>query len=216
MGLIGFVAELLVLGCICCGVAANLYVVLTCEMLELRNGGKIGPWRAQIGRDAECEVWNKADADEVTDWLLNMARATSMMGLCFGGIFAICLLFHQCLFPLPCGQKLMDISASGVQISLALTWAITWSDVCDDFGGCSRGDGAYALMACHAFYLGASIFNRCMREPRYKRREERREEESKHQPSFEMQQNSDPQVRSSFDDDQYEKRNALPYEEQYH
>jgi hypothetical protein len=99
-----------------------------------------------------------------------------MMGLCFGGIFALCFLFNQCLFPLPCGQKLMDISSTGVQVSLSLVWAITWSDVCDDFGGCEWGDGATALIVTQAMYFGASIFSRCMREPRYKRRAERRDD----------------------------------------
>ena len=211
--LVGFVAELLTLGCVGCALAANLYVVLTCEMLELRFGGKIGPWRAQLPQ-GDCEVWSKADTD-ADDWLLNMARATSMMGLCFGGIFAVFLLFQQCLFPLPCGQRLMDLSATGVQISLALTWAITWSDVCDTFGGCSWGDGAIALLICQGLYFGAGIFNRCMREPRYKRHEERRDDPPtpRKQASEEIE---TPRVRSSFDEDrEYEKNHALPYEEQY-
>lgn len=142
-------------------------------MLKLGlGGGKIGPWRAQITRNADCEVWHKADTD-ADDWKLNMARACSMMGLCFGGIFALFFFFNQCLFPLPCGQKLMDVSSTGIQISLSLVWAITWSDVCDDLGGCSWGDGATALIITQAMYFGAGIFSRCMREPRYKRRAER-------------------------------------------
>ena len=45
--------------------------------------------------------------------------------------------------------------------------------------GCSWGDGAAALLLSHIFYLIASIFARCMRDPRYKRRQEEDGEDKK-------------------------------------
>lgn len=172
MGLIGFVAEIIVLGCLAGGLACNIYVVTSCNMLELGGGiGNIGPWRLEIrGQTDGCEGWDKADANW-DDALVNMARACSMMALCFGGIFSFFFFFIQCLCPLPCGQKLMDIAGTGCNISLALIWFMIRSDICDELR-CSWGSGATALLVNHVFYLGASIFTRCMREPRYKRRKD--------------------------------------------
>ena len=170
MGLIGFIAELAVLGCIAAGIAANAAVVGTCEMLQLgRNAGYIGPWRADI-EGSGCQAWYKEDSD-LDDWLINMARACSMMALIFGIILAIFGFFNQCLCPLPCTQRVLDLSGLGVQVGLILTWPMIRSDVCEEFGGCSWGSGATSLMLSQLFYLIASLFTRCMREPRYKRRQ---------------------------------------------
>lgn len=171
MGLIGFIAELAVLGSIAAGIAANAAVVGTCEMLELgRNAGYIGPWRADI-EGSGCQGWDKDDTD-MNDWLVNMARACSMMALVFGCILAVFAFFNQCLCPLPCTQRILDLCGLGVQVGLSLTWPMIRSDVCDEFGGCSWGNGATALLFSQLFYLAASVFTRCMREPRYKRRQD--------------------------------------------
>ena len=159
MGLIGFLAELIVVGCIGGGLACTGYVVASCNMLELGRGiGEIGPWRADIARgDFQtdgCEGWDKADSD---DKMVNMARACSMMALCFGCIFAFFFLINQWFCAIPLGQKLMDISATGGSISLALIWFIARADVCDDFG-CSWGSGATALMCKHEIALDI-LFN---------------------------------------------------------
>ena len=178
MGLIGFLAELAVLGCIAAGIAANAAVVGTCEMLKLgRNAGYIGPWRADI-EGSGCQAWDKDDTD-LNDWRINMARACCMMALIFGIILAVYGFFHQCLCPLPCSQKILDLSGLGVQIGLLLTWPMIRSDVCDEFGGCSWGSGSTWLVFAQIFYFIASIFTRCMREPRYQRR---RNEEEKEEP----------------------------------
>ena len=63
-----------------------------------------------------------------------------------------------------------------VQISLALTWPMIRSSVCDLYG-CSWGGGATALLLAQLFFFFASVFTRCMREPRYVRVKKRREEE---------------------------------------
>ncbi|CAB9496201.1 expressed unknown protein [Seminavis robusta] len=186
MGLIGLIAELAVLGSIAAGIAANAAVVGTCKMLELRNGaGNIGPWRADIDGSG-CQGWNKDETDQ-DDWILNMARACSVMALIFGCILAVFGFFNQCLCPLPCSQKILDLSGVGVQIGLALTWPMIRSSVCDNHGGCRWGDDAAALLLSQIFYLAASIFNRCMREPRYKRRQEERQEEP--EPEKDLEQN---------------------------
>jgi hypothetical protein len=174
MGLVGLVAELAVLASIAAGIAANSAVVGGCKMLKLRDGGSISPWRANIDGSG-CQSWEKDDTD-LDDWIINMARACCVMALVFGAILAVFAFFNQCLLPLPCTQKILDLSGLGVQISLALTWPMIRSDVCDSFGGCSWGDDATALLLSQIFYLIASIFARCMREPRYKRRQEKAEE----------------------------------------
>ena len=99
---------------------------LGCDMLELRNGS-IGPWRADIDGSG-CVGWDKTA--EGTDWLLNMARVCSMMGLILGCILTFFGFFKQCLCPLPCSQIIMDISGVALQISLALVWPMIRSDVC--------------------------------------------------------------------------------------
>lgn len=101
-----------------------------------------------------------------------------MMALVFGCILTFFGFFNQCLCPLPCGQRLMDISGVGVQLSLALTWPMIRSSVCDENGGCRWGDGATALLLAQLFFFFASVFSRCMREPRYERRKEDKEEKS--------------------------------------
>ena len=101
-----------------------------------------------------------------------------MMALIFGCSLTFFGFFNQCLCPLPCGQRLMDISGVGVQLSLALTWPMIRSSVCDENGGCRWGDGATALLLAQLFFFFASVFSRCMREPRYERRKEDKEEKS--------------------------------------
>mmetsp|Transcript_51476 Transcript_51476/g.95266 ORF Transcript_51476/g.95266 Transcript_51476/m.95266 type:complete len:235 (-) Transcript_51476:328-1032(-) len=175
MGFIGFIAEILVLGGVGCGIAANIAVVTTCDVLVLGgNNGKIGPWRADY-RGSGCQTWHKEETT-MDDWILNMARACSMMALCFACIFLFFLLFKQCLCPLPCSQPIMDITGTLTNISLALVWPIIRSSVCDRYG-CSWGGGYTALLLTQIFYLVASVFTRCMREPRYERRKEEREQE---------------------------------------
>lgn len=51
------------------------------------------------------------------------------------------------------------------------------SDVCMSNGGCRWGDGAWALLLAQIFFFVASIFSRCMREPRHERRKEQKRKE---------------------------------------
>ena len=122
-------------------------------------------------------AWDKDDTD-ANDWLINMARACSMMALILGIVLAVYGFFNQCLCPLPCHQKIMDLSGLGIQVGLILTWPMIHSSVCDEFGGCSWASGSTALVFTHIFYFSASVFSRCMREPRYRRRQEEKEDET--------------------------------------
>ena len=58
--------------------------------------------------------------------------------------------------------------------------AIAGPHVADDtfFGVCRWGDGATALLLAQLFFFFASVSSRCMREPRYERRKEDKEEKS--------------------------------------
>jgi len=174
MGLIGFIFEVLVLGFMAAGIASNAAVVGMCDMLEIGGDVSIGPWRADIGGSG-CVIWDKSA--EASDWLLNMARVCSMMGLILGCILTFFGFFKQCLCPLPCSQIIMDISGVAVQISLALVWPMIRSDVCVKYGGCRWGGGALALFLAQIFFFVASIFTRCMREPRHERRKQQRKEQ---------------------------------------
>ena len=119
----------------------------------------------------------------------------SMMALVFGCILTFFGFFNQCLCPLPCGQRLIDISGVGVQLALALTWPMIRSSVCDEYGGCSWGGGATALLLAQLFFFAASVFSRCMREPRYERRKERKEDKKEEEGEEEA-----PEEESAGDD----------------
>jgi len=175
--LVGLIFEIAVLGCLAAGIASTSAVVGTCDMLRLgRGGGTIGPWRVGINGFADgCVGWDKGELD--TDWLINMGRACSMMSLIFGCILTFFGFCKQCLLPLPIGQKLIDISGGMVQLSLALTWPMFRSSVCDKYE-CSWGGGSDALICAQLFYFFASVFSRCMREPRYERIQKRQDDKA--------------------------------------
>jgi hypothetical protein len=85
MGLIGLVAELVVLGCVVGALASNAAVIGSCNLMDFRVGrGSIGPWRVNPD-GTECVAWNKDETD-LDDWLINMARACSMMALISGAV----------------------------------------------------------------------------------------------------------------------------------
>lgn len=103
-----------------------------------------------------------------------MARVCSVMALVFGLLLVFFGFFKQCLCKLPCSQLIMDISGTGVQISLALVWPVWRSEPCKTFG-CQWGEAATFLLISQICYLGASIFSRCMRDPRYVRKQEQQQ-----------------------------------------
>lgn len=68
MGLVGLVAEIVVLGCIVGAIIANSYVVGTCDLLVLSLGkGSFGPWRLSDPTTTDgCTSWSKDDVDAGT------------------------------------------------------------------------------------------------------------------------------------------------------
>lgn len=68
MGLIGFVAELVVLGCILGGLGSNAAVLGLCNIMHFRiGGGSIGPWRVSVD-GLSCVGWETADSAQI-DWI---------------------------------------------------------------------------------------------------------------------------------------------------
>jgi hypothetical protein len=176
-------------------------VVGSCELLNVRGLGTFGPWREAITDPGNCVSWSKDDAQYSgeyavmrlmcrryliicvlidlmalllchTDWLINMARATSLMAVIFGCLLTFFGFFKQCLCKLPCSQIILDVSGFGVQICLSLVWPIWRSQPCKTFG-CEWGEAATFLLISQLCYLAAAIFSRCMRDPRYVRKQER-------------------------------------------
>lgn len=102
------------------------------------------------------------------DAAFNCARVCSLLAFGFGGILLVFGFFQQCIIPLPCTQLLMDLSATGVQICLALVYVIWLSDACDIYQ-CAYGNGAWYLVATQILWLIVGCFARCMREGRSER-----------------------------------------------
>lgn len=76
-GIIGLFFEIVVLACIVGGICANIYVIASCDMLVFPLGaGSFGPWREDVSGQG-CVTWDKNQVD--SDWILNMARVTSVM-----------------------------------------------------------------------------------------------------------------------------------------
>lgn len=157
-------------------------LIFDCELLQLdslRYTGTIGlflvdpPLLDGELYDGECiEIGQDLFKSlEIDDKAWKCARVCSVMGLCFGALLFVLVFFKQCIVPLPCSQKLMDLSTTMVQVSLGLVYVIWMSDACDLYV-CSYGNGATLLILTQCFWLAAGCFTRCMRDGRYERRDE--------------------------------------------
>ena len=153
----------------------NSLLISSCEFFILEgfgeNDGSLGLFYANPPRDNsdECIQFAEIENREVEDAALKCARVCSIMALAFGGILLLFGFFKQCLFELPCTQRLMDLSATCVQIVLALVYVIWMSEACDVYY-CSYGQGGTYLILTQIFWLAAGIFTRCMRDGRSVRR----------------------------------------------
>jgi hypothetical protein len=156
----------------------NALLLSSCELLELdgirNDDGSLGLFQWQLpGQHTECvDVSDVKDGAE-EDAAITCARVCAVMALLFGLILFVFGFFKQCLFPLPCSQKLMDLSATCVQIMLALVYVVWLTDACDNYY-CSYGEGATYLILTQIFWLAAGCFSRCMRDGRSERRKEDR------------------------------------------
>jgi hypothetical protein len=159
-------------------VVTNCLLLASCELLDLENGrndGSLGLFQWQLpGEHSECvEVSDIQDHAVSKDAALNCARVCAVMALIFGAILFVFGFFKQCLFQLPCTQMLMDLSATCVQIMLALVYVVWATDACDEYY-CSYGKGGTYLILTQIFWMAAGCFSRCMRDGRSERRKEDR------------------------------------------
>ena len=143
-------------------------------MLELRQAGitrgSIGlfEFNNPLDDSDECITISDIADRDIEDKAFKCARVSALMAFGFGGILLVFGFFKQCLFPLPCTQFLMDLSATGVQICLGLVYVIWLSEACDLYD-CVYGSGATYLILTQAFWLIVGCFARCMREGRRER-----------------------------------------------
>jgi hypothetical protein len=193
----------------------NCLLLSSCELLELDgslNDGSVGLFQWQLpGEQTECVKISDIENRAVEDTALKCARVCAVMALAFGGILFVFGFFKQCLFDLPCSQKLMDLSATCVQIMLALVYVVWWTEACDYYY-CSYGKGATYLILTQIFWMAAGCFSRCMRDGRSERRKEdrasgkdeerkRKKEEDKQKKEDETQKKED-EKRTKDDDDE--------------
>jgi len=187
MGLIGFVAELLVLGSCLAAVVTNSLLVTDCELLTLTGvaeSGSLGLFKVDppVQGNGTCVTIDQAKFNElgINDAAYKCARVCSVMAFCFGALLFVLIFFKQCIFPLPCSQFLMDISSTMVQVSLALVYVIWMSNACDEYF-CEYGQGSTYLILTQIFWLAGGCFTRCMRGGRWERRDEIRAERERKQ-----------------------------------
>lgn len=178
MGLIGLVAELAVLGGCAAAVVTNFMLIFNCEFFTLGraggNNGSIGLFYADPPTlDGGCMEINQAEFKQlgIDDKAWKCARVCACMALGFGGMLFVLGFFKQCLFPLPCSQRLMDLSSTVIQVCLALVYVMWMSNACDEYV-CNYGKGGTLLILTQIFWLAAGCFTRCMRGGRYERRDE--------------------------------------------
>ena len=178
-------------------VALNILLIYSCELLNLSRAG----FRGSTGLFTFSLPGDDADGDEcvaisdisdraIEDKALKCARVSVIMALSFGGLVFIFGFFKQCIIPLPCSQRIIDLSSTCVQICLGLVYVIWWSDLCDDFY-CTYGDGATYLICTQCLWLIAGIFSRCMRDGRWERRDEIREARERKKAEQEQQRQED-------------------------
>lgn len=156
-------------------VVMNALFVASCDFLELQSRGSkqgsIGFLKFNNPLDVDSEecvdIVDIADR-EIEDKAFMCARICSMMAFGFGFILVVFGFSKQWFFPLPCTGLIMDLSATGVQISLALVYVIWMSDICDAYT-CVYGQGAWYLLATQILWMIVGCFSRCMREGRSER-----------------------------------------------
>jgi hypothetical protein len=183
---VGFLFELVVLGCCLAAVVTNSLLLASCNILYLSAGfrvvGSVGLYQANFpdGTDLDNASGNldKCVAiddvpgiDNYKDPAFNCARVCAVIAFFCGLVLLLLGFFKQCLCPLPCSQLLMDLSGFSVQIMLALVYVLWHTRACDMYQ-CTNGRGGTYLFLTQILWLGASCFTRCMRPGRYERRDE--------------------------------------------
>jgi hypothetical protein len=155
-------------------------LIFDCEFFQLyslANGsGSIGLFYVDppdLDTGGECIEINEADfkAKGLDDAAWKCARVCACLALCFGCILFVFAFMKQCIIPLPCSQRIIDLSSTLVQVFLALVYVMWMSDACDRYS-CDYGQGGTYLILTQVFWLAAGCFTRCMRPGRFERRDE--------------------------------------------
>jgi hypothetical protein len=192
-------------------VVTNILLTTSCELFKVTDIVTMGLFRYSVDNvdGGDCQTIDDDDENqlyEYRDAALNCGRVCSILALCFGAVLVLCAIIKQFLCPLPLAQKLIDISGTLVQIMLALVYVAWRTGACQDFG-CEWGQGATMLVVTQLLYLAASIFTRCMREPRYERRKNEPKREAKKEGKKEAdepepeQEEGEIEVKDGDDDD---------------
>ena len=183
---IGFIFEIVVLACCVGAIVTNSLLLASCEVLDLATAGiirgSLGLYRGDFPDGTSstgCIVIDDIpNIDDYKDAAFNCSRVCAVVGIFCGLILTVFGFFKQCLCPLPCSQIIMDLSATGVQIMLALVYVIYLTEACNRYQ-CYAGQGLTYLYSSQILWLAASCFTRCMRPGRYERRDEIAAEKAK-------------------------------------
>ena len=161
----------------CFSVITNFMLIAECEFFILGGDVKEG----SIGlffvdpptMDGGCMKINQDDFKSlnIDDAAWKCARVCACMAASFGVLMSVLVVFKQCIIPLPCHQRLVDLSSVVIQVGLALVYLMWRSDACDVYV-CNYGKGGTLLICTQVLWLAAGCFSRCMRDGRYERREE--------------------------------------------
>jgi hypothetical protein len=158
-------------------VITNALLLASCDLLDLSGGlnkGSLGlfQWNDPSNEKDECFDFPPDEDREIEDKALKCAQVCAVIAICFGGVVFVFGFFKQCIIPLPCSQRIMDLSSTCVQIFLGLVYVVWASKACDFYKCSYGGEGATLLIVTQFLWLGAGLFSRCMRDGRFERRDE--------------------------------------------
>lgn len=164
----------IVLGALVVAVAFGFWVIGSCDFLNnsnvVRGDLNLGVWRYSFLTTDATPPLPSTNGDCVTytrlsdDTWVKAAQVCAAMAPIWGLILVLMILVTQCCCNIPCSGIIIGLSYVGAQISTALVWLLTGSDVCR-WTGCNWGQAATANIIAQILYLVASICHRCMPSP---------------------------------------------------
>jgi len=182
MGLIGCVFELIVLAACAAAVAANILLIVSCQILEL--GEPSGNLTGSLGLFHYDDPVNATGCirtadfldEELDDKALKCAQVCAIAALGAGGIFFLFVFCKQCLWKLCCTQPILDMCSLFTQLCLGLVYVLWLTDSCELYK-CTYGEGADWLWLSQICWLVAGVLARCMRDGKSERKKKELEEE---------------------------------------
>ncbi|KAG7365766.1 hypothetical protein IV203_028436 [Nitzschia inconspicua] len=182
--LVGFVFELVVLSCSVAAIVTNSLLLTNCQLLNLSFGqikvGSLGLYNANFPVTSDLNEFSNGNCiriddipniDSYKDAAFNCARVGAVIAFVFGAIMFVFGFFKQCLRPLPCTQRIMDVCGGLGQLFLGLVYVVWLTEACDQYQ-CTFGTGGTYLILTQVFWMASASFTRCMRPGRYERRDE--------------------------------------------